>query len=334
LQLDDIAEVLALDPVALLRGEAVLRSMPSVFLRHSPAQDFRERDGEVLDEALEQGRSVVSLRATLGEAPLGLQAEVFRQREASADSTEAPAQDGYRLAREVRRWLGDVSGPLGDMRALLEEKFGIAVVVRRLESSRVTAVAIRAGSAATVVLNAADLNRSLNPLITRVYLAHELCHALFDPSPGGLHIVIDSSVDRKNHSAEQRANAFAAELLLPREGLAQMFDTGAVFVGISAALGIVERARSRYGTPHEIAVNQLCNRGFIEKRLRERLIADGTTFVGAPPVTTLPSDGGASVHVAALTERAYREGQLTDGEVRAILRLDRLALLPWENVEL
>lgn len=335
-ELDDVARALSLDPVALMRGAEVPRCMPSVFLRHNPVQDFDHRDGGAFDDALEQGRSLASLRATLGEHPLALQAEVFRQREAAADSQDAPAQDGYRLAQEVRQWLGEPAEPLGDLRALLEQKFGIAVVVRRLESLRVTASAIRSGNAAAVVLNARDPLRARYPLITRVHLAHELCHALFDPSPGGLHIVVDLDVDRKVKAAEQRANAFAAEFLLPRRGLVQLLGEPAKarVSGTNASLDVVTRVRGRFGTPHEIAVNHLCNREFLDRGLRVALNAAGSTFLGTPPQTTLPADEAASRLVAAMAERAHHEGMVTDGEVRGILGIDRLAPLPWDEVSL
>jgi len=42
-------------------------------------QDFDERDASVLDEALEQGRSLANLRAHLSEPALALQAETFSQ---------------------------------------------------------------------------------------------------------------------------------------------------------------------------------------------------------------------------------------------------------------
>lgn len=335
-QLDDVARVLALDPGALLGGREVRRSTPSVFLRHSPLQDFHQGDEAALDEALDQARSLAGLRSLLGDPPPGLQAGSFAQREAAADRPDAPALEGYRLAREVRQWMGNTAEPLGDVRALLEEVFGVAVVVRGFETSRVTAVTVRAESAAAVVLNARDPQRASNPLLARVHLAHELCHALFDVSSGGIHIVIDVVADRKLHAAEQRAGSFAAELLLPREGLLRAIGepTSASVSGTNAGLDLVERVRGRFGTPHEIAVNHLCNLGYIDHRLRSWLAANKTPFVGRPPETTLPDANAASRLVLALVERAHGAGLLTDGEARATIGVDRLAPLPWEAVEL
>ena len=333
-QLDAVAMALSLDPAALLGGRDVPRPQPSLFLRHAAFQDFDARDGAVLDEALEQGRALSGLRTALGDPALALQAGRFAEREAGADRAEAPAQDGYRLAREVRRWLGDAEGPLGDVGCVVEDRFGVAVLVRRLASNRVTAASVRAGVAAAVVLGAGDVERARSPLLTRVHLAHELCHVLFDPSPGGLHIVLDTLADRRVHAAEQRARAFAAELLLPLDGLTRLLGPPAGERTPDAALRLVAAARSHFGTPHEIAANHLCNLRFVDRTLREGLEASHSAFTGAPPATSLPLVDEASRAVARLVERAHREGHLTDGEARSMLGLDRLSPLPWDEAEL
>lgn len=329
-QLEDVAIALSLDPVALLSGREVSRCVPSVFLRHQRMQDFDDRDGAALDDALEQGRSLAALHRQLGEPDLALQAGTFSPREPAAHRPDAPAQDGYRLARDVRQWLGNPAEPLGDLRALIEERFGIAVLVRRLESSGVTAVCVRAETSATIVLEARDAQRAQNPLLGRVYLAHELCHALFDPSPGGLHIVIDVTIDRKIQAAEQRARAFAAELLLPREGIRQMTDALVPLREPRAALELIGRVRSRFGTPHPITANHLCNHGLISAELREELEGRGSTFSEQAPETTLPLFDAPSLFVERLAERAHEAGLITDGEARVVLGLDKLAPLPWE----
>jgi transcriptional regulator with XRE-family HTH domain len=333
-QLDEVALALSLDFPALLSGRDVLKTVPSVFLRHAAMQDFDDRDGAALDDALEQGRALSHLRALLNEPPLALQAGVFNPRDAAADRPEAPAQNGYQLAREVRRWLGEPTEPLGDLVALLEGRFGVAVVVRALESRSVTAVGVRAESHAAAALSGRDVHRAQNPLLARVYLAHELCHLLFDRSVGGLHIVVDRDTDRKGQAAEQRAGAFAAELLLPLEGLRGLLGERRSVDEMDAALGLVTRARSHFGTPHEIAAYHLCNVGFVDRRLREWLVGSKTTFAAPPPHTALPPLGAPSKAVAELTARAYHEGLLTDSEARSMLGLDRLERLPWDEVEL
>src|SRR5271163_3752455 len=59
-QLTALADALELDPDALLRGEAVPRPVPSVFLRHHRMQDFYDVDLDLLDGAIEQARALVT----------------------------------------------------------------------------------------------------------------------------------------------------------------------------------------------------------------------------------------------------------------------------------
>ncbi len=332
-ELGDVALALELDPAALLSGREVARPVPSVFLRHAPYQDFDDRDSSVLDGALEQARALEALEVKLALPPTALRAGVFEQRDAGHDRDGAAAQDGYQLARAVRAWLGEPTTRLDDVCALLEQRFGVAVLVRELRSARVTAVSVRAASAAAVVLSSIDPIRAGNPLVARVHLVHELCHVLFDPSAGGLHIVVDRETDAKANAAEQRARAFAAELLLPLDGLTELLGPPTQITDPSRAEAAVAKARSRFGTPWEIAANHLCNRRFVHLDRRERLIAGTLPFEGLPPSTGLPSPGAASLCLTARVEAAHREGLATDGEARALLGIDRLAPLPWDGLE-
>lgn len=330
-ELFEVARVLSLDPIALLGGREMAHATPSVFLRHAEHQDFDDQDRAVLDEALDAGRALASLRAELGEPLAALQAGVFDSSAAAADRPEAPAQEGYRFAKNVRNWLGNPRRPLDDMAPLIERQFGIAVVVRALATTRSTAASVRAEDAAGIVINACDVFRKKNPLLGRNHLAHELCHILFDPSEGGLHIVVDLEGDRKTHQAEQRAKAFAAELLLPLPGLVALLGDPRGIGSPEAALDLVSRARSHFGTSHEIAANHLCNLSFVDKSLRDRLAADSSKFTGTLPPMSLPAEGEASVLIGEYVKRAWHEGYLTDGEARSLCGLDILDPLPWDE---
>ncbi|HEU4412237.1 MAG TPA: ImmA/IrrE family metallo-endopeptidase [Polyangiaceae bacterium] len=165
-------------------------------------------------------------------------------------------------------------------------------------------------------------------------MAHELCRVLFDPSEGGLHLVVEGADERRGQAAEQRARAFAAELLLPFEGLSRLLGVPRALEETGAVRDLIARARSHFGTPHEIASNHLCNLNFIDRRLRERLEAETTTFAATPPTTTLPARNAPSRVVAELVARAHREGLLTDSEARSTLGLDQFDRLPWDEVEL
>jgi hypothetical protein len=161
-------------------------------------------------EALEQGNpgdaEIFAWTFTQGKALFSLSGEVVKARLAQLAIEEvlegpdnAPAQQGYALARRVRGVLGCQSEPLEDMRALLEDEFGIAVLLSPLATKRLPAVSARSAArqGAAVVLNASDEDRHKNPLLDRVHLAHELCHILFDPKESGVQLVTKTRSERR-----------------------------------------------------------------------------------------------------------------------------------------
>lgn len=328
-ELERIAFALELAPGALLRGdeEPVLR--PSVFLRHQGAsQDFDHGDLPILDASLDDGRLLRELRAALGDPPGFVRSGAFSEDGVGGDTVNRAAIAGYSRASEVRARLGNEREPLADLRRVIEEQFEIAVRVVPLGSTRVTALSVRARGGAAIVLNATDPERARNPLLGRVHLAHELCHVLFDRSEGGLQIVIDVVADRQAHLAEQRARAFAAELLLPKAGLEALLGAPRALIDPARARAAVVEARARFGTPFEIAANHLVNHGYVARDLREALVKGGGD---AAPTSgdTLPEPGAPSRELLRCVRRAHDAALITDGEAREALRLDVLAPLPW-----
>ena len=327
-ELERLAVVLSLDPTALLFGRELDRALPSVFLRHASHADFNDSDLPVLDAAVEQGRALVALAVQLGDAH-GIREKIV-PRDAAGDRPDRAAKEGYELARVVRGLVGLPAEPLGDLRRMLEDRFDIAVVVARLASTRSTAVGVRQQTgAAAIVLNESDPDRMRNPALTRVHLAHELCHLLYDPSAGGVHLVVDVNTDRGDLLAEQRARGFAAEMLLPLAGLTQLLGSPKE-VG-DRARDLVNKARAEFNTPNEIAVNHLCNHRFIRSDLRQSLLSSaGPQRSGLPP-TILPQAGAPSLLVAERVRRAHDSSLLTDGEARRLLGVDVLSPLPWDR---
>jgi len=328
-ELERIASALELAPGALFRGHEEAAPRPSVFLRHQDiGQDFDHEDLPTLDASLEDGRLLRELRAALGDAPGFVRAGVFSEDGVGGDTANRAALAGYARAREVRARLGNVSEPLGDLRRIIEEQFEIAVRVVPLGSTRVTALSVRARGGAAIVLNAGDPERARNPLLGRVHLAHELCHVLFDRCDGGVQIVIDVVADRQAHLAEQRARAFAAELLLPEQGLKAVLGAPHALVDPAKARASVAKARKHFATPFEIAANHLANHGYIARELREALVKGGGDAAPSS-CDTMPEPGAPSIELARCIRRAHDSALVTDGEARKALRLDLLAPLPW-----
>jgi Zn-dependent peptidase ImmA (M78 family) len=321
-ELERLAQELDLELGDLRRGREVARAQPSIFLRQHPHADFNPIDHTLLDEAFEQGRSLTSLSRMLGLTP---PAQTDRSL-----SGPRPDHDGYDLANRLRKALALGDSPLGDLRQIAERECCIAVVVCALRSTKVTAVSVRSGAAGCIVLNGNDTIRQLEPALSRVHLAHELCHLLFDPEEVGLQLVIDELDDKSKASAERRARAFAAELLLPAQGLRALLGSPLATDGIEEATKLIRKARQHFATPHEITVNHLVNCKFIDAELRETLIKAHTGQIAAEPMT-LPDVGKPSLRVAELTQSAYQAQLLTDGQARTILGLDPSVRLPWER---
>jgi hypothetical protein len=328
-QLEKIAIALQLDPIALRAGEIRARPQPSVFLRHRGLQqDFTTADAPVLDIALEHARARNALALLVADDPGIFPAHKLEPRGVAGDATNAAARQGYLLARELRRTIGNEADALADLRELAESTCGITVLVRRLSTIGSSAFAVKADDAAAIVL--APITYSREPA-ARVWIAHELCHIVFDPETGGVHVIVDFDDDRHVQQAERRARTFAAELLLPEAGLRKLVGPPAGVTGEAGARSLVAMARDAFGSTWQVAANHLCNLGFISLTLRDWLERQQPPIMSRPWATSLPSVDAPSVHVALLTRRAYDAGHLTDGEVRALLDLEPLAPLPWER---
>ena len=104
--------------------------------------------------------------------------------------------------------------------------------------------------------------------------------------------------------------------------------------GVTSEVGarnLVAMARDALGSTWQVAANHLCNLGFISFDLRDWLERQQPPAMSRPWATSLPAAGAPSAQVGQLTRRAYDAGHLTDGEVRALLDIERLAPLPWES---
>jgi hypothetical protein len=240
------------------------------------------------------------------------------------DATNSAARQGYLLARELRHAIGNHADALTDLRDLVERLCGVTVLVRRLATIGSSALAVKADDAAAIVL--APIAHPREP-VARVWLAHELCHILFDPDAGGIHLVVDFDDERHVQQAERRARAFAAELLLPEAGIRKLAGPPSNVTAEVASRNLIAMVRDAFGSTWQVAANHLCNLGFISLDLRDWLERQQAPTLSRPWTTSLPAVGAASVQVASLTRRAYDAGHLTDGEVRALLQLDVLAPL-------
>lgn len=337
-KLDRVASVLGLDAFALYEGREVERALV-VLPRHAARGDFQHGDLPVLRRALEQATTLVEVSTLLDRKSLTGE---FVPRSPGADA----AQDGYHCARLVRKALGRITEPLGDLPTLLAERFNAPVVVAALMTGALQAAAVRsvATRAAAVVLNPTVKDGPLAGsfqawLVDRVSICHELCHILFDEPKGGVVDVVLEDAPREGQdkpAIEQRAGAFAAEMLIPLHGLRMLLGSeGGQTDTPSRADSMVDEVRKHFWTPAEIAVNHLYNHGYIAKisAFREELIERAKKRELSPPEgwTVDAPDAWRRVLVARARE-AHDGGLLTDGAARAILGIEPGTPLPWDQV--
>jgi Zn-dependent peptidase ImmA (M78 family) len=199
------------------------------------------------------------------------ESEVLRRMvrdEPVARTDETAWEQGYQLAEDLLEELGDgyVEDSCVDVDHLYQD-LGIAVQDVRLSDRSIRAVAIAGRHYRPNVL----MNRSylyLDEEPRRFTLAHELCHILHDRSYGAQ--LAMASGPWAPVDVEQRANAFAAMLLMP-DPLVEAIVRG-LTIPLDSAAAIGEVA-NRLRTSFSSTLEHLCNRKFIDETVRDKLRA-------------------------------------------------------------
>lgn len=183
-----------------------------------------------LSEAAWVVKKQLSLQSKLG----------FNQFETIRSAGISPSNDykypayrkGYLLAQETRRLLGlgDIE-PIQSLAELVERKLCIPVVQSDFSNRFAGATVAPSDTGRGIILNTNGLNS--NVWVRRTTLAHELGHLLWDPDHRLNKFVVDEydDINRATDAqssgydeVEARANAFAAELLAPAEGVKKVFQ--------------------------------------------------------------------------------------------------------------
>jgi Zn-dependent peptidase ImmA (M78 family)/transcriptional regulator with XRE-family HTH domain len=125
-------------------------------------------------------------------------------------SSGAPWREGEALATLVRQGLGLGRAPIANVADLAEQHFGLDVLAWPTGNAVSGLCAHGQGIAMVLISTAFPRGHQ------RFTAAHELAHHLLrDPRE----IVVDSELYDSNNPMERRANAFAAALLMPADGL-------------------------------------------------------------------------------------------------------------------
>ena len=131
--------------------------------------------------------------------------------------------------------------------------WGVQIQDENLLIPDLDALAVWGARGPAVLVNAHDKAKSLQKVRRRSTLAHEIAHLLLDRHDGLP--VLEVLGGRVNMFVEQRANAFAAELLLPRLTAGRMYQAAH---DLESALKNMSR---QYEVGKSLAVNQLHNSG-------------------------------------------------------------------------
>jgi len=172
-------------------------------------------------------------------------------------------QQGYELARRLRTVCACTTGPV-DIEALMRELGVTLKEIQLPEATGVDAIAAWGPNHGPAIL----LNRAARPGTPfgyRATLAHELCHLLCDRATAlPLVEVLGGQVPKH---PEQRANAFAAEFLLPQKEAAERVRHASSVVEAAAELS------RTYQVSRELTFRQITNSS-LELNAQDRLALD------------------------------------------------------------
>ncbi|NCC37332.1 MAG: ImmA/IrrE family metallo-endopeptidase, partial [Chloroflexia bacterium] len=230
----------------------------SAWFDEPAAKDLGQHPGELLMAARmtastlgpeQQRKLLCALKALPSVTTPGLD-RLSAQAPSSLTHDEPPYVQGYQLAQWLRQQLAiPDDAPICPERYLKDWGVHLDRINMAAGIDAVAAWGARHGPAVLVNIDAHSRASTENGL--RTTLAHEICHLLIDRAEAlPVAEVLGGQVPRW---AEQRANAFAAELLLPRAQAARACREAADLIEAATHL---ERA---FRVSRELTMNQINN---------------------------------------------------------------------------
>ncbi|MFI5492904.1 helix-turn-helix domain-containing protein [Actinoplanes sp. NPDC051859] len=176
----------------------------------APATDETARARRRVRQVLETEAALADATGLRPLEPSAAGLRVLERAHQEGLTTGSPVEAGIRLAQIVREELGLGVAPVGDLPALCERHFGLNTVT--WPTGKDVSGLCAHGADIAVVLVSSSFPRGHQRFTT----AHELDHHILkDPRE----VIVESDVFAVNSPSERRANAFAAALLMPTEGL-------------------------------------------------------------------------------------------------------------------
>ena len=240
---------------------------------------------------------------------------------------EQPWREGYELARRTRALFGvGAADPIGSLRSLLDEQFGIPLLT--IEMNRQVAGATMAnGPDRGIVVNAEGLNK--NVWVRRMTVAHELCHFLWDVDESLDLLKVDSYDDLKGddrsssrNDIEKRANAFAVEFLAPQTSILRVAmkkpTRRAALIAISQEFGISITAAGYHLDNSNHAISALYGDVRVNITPDESWRAAEDFSLDFFPMPSVPPSRRG--RFAQLVARGRRQGYLTEDSAAVMLK--------------
>jgi Zn-dependent peptidase ImmA (M78 family) len=212
-----------------------------------------------LQGALPEERALLALADALGSRGEGpsLSATLQGLRRWSQATTREPWREGYQRALEVREALGWGDAPSPCLSEWLARE-GVSVGALQAPAEVVSLAAMDREARAWIWANAAA---NYNPGMS---LAASWGHFLMDARPDADYAVTHL---RQQEGAQARARAFAAMLLMPREGVRDA-------LGGQRSAEAVQRVMERFGTSAGSATWHLMNLGFLGEEERVEIASE------------------------------------------------------------
>ena len=237
----------------------------------------------------------------------------------STDGT-SPESAAADIASAERNRLGLGDGPLLRLRDTLESDVGLRVFVIDLPSRVAGLFSYTEELGGCVAVNARHPAQR-----QRWSMAHEYGHFLTNRFQSEISLLVSH---RRVPGTERFADAFARCLLMPAPGLQRRFNELSRAVGGKVTAAEVCRVAHQYVVSVEAMMLRLEGLGVLPggtwERLRDRgfKVREAQDILGLTPHPS--GDQLLPLRYQYLAARAYEEGELTEGQLARLLRVDRV----------
>ena len=208
IELDRIAYAVGRDIKSFLADDFVEQDALAALFRSEAQLAEQAELLQALQESLALGREMTNLERLLGIDRAQLHAATYEV--PAAKSRWNAIQQGQRVAADERQRLGLGVSPINDLLEVFESQ-GVRTGMVSLPDN-ISGLTLWDNKIGIFVV----INRDHSALRRRFSLAHEYAHVLIDRDRSGA----ISRAENRSELLEVRANAFAAELMMPAEGVA------------------------------------------------------------------------------------------------------------------